>query len=119
MFGMRMSNVLIGALVPTAQAGVGTGMLLYFPMPFFAAVYLPLEVMPEGIWGAFDAVTDSPEIRRAFQDLWNAQRSEETDGRTAERWFATGAKRGRSGESGTRGASSASSASSAVGEARR
>jgi ABC-2 type transport system permease protein len=42
-------GVLIGALVPTAQAGVGTGMLLYFPMLFFAGIYLPLEIMPEGL----------------------------------------------------------------------
>lgn len=42
-------GVLIGALVPTAQAGSGMGMLLYFPMLFFAGVYLPLEIMPQGL----------------------------------------------------------------------
>ena len=35
-------GALIGALVPTAQAGVGTGMLVYFPMLFFAGIYLSL-----------------------------------------------------------------------------
>lgn len=42
-------GVLIGALVPTAQAGVGAGMLLYFPMLFFAGIYLPVEIMPVGL----------------------------------------------------------------------
>jgi ABC-2 type transport system permease protein len=42
-------GVCIGAFVPTAQAGVGAGMLLYFPMLFFAGIYLPLEVMPDGL----------------------------------------------------------------------
>lgn len=39
-------GVLIGALVPTAQGGVGTGMLLYFPMLFFAGIYLPPWDLP-------------------------------------------------------------------------
>lgn len=42
-------GVLIGARVRTAQAGVGVGMLLYFPMLFFAGIYLPLEIMPDGL----------------------------------------------------------------------
>lgn len=42
-------GLLIGALVPTANSGQGLGMLLYFPMLFFGGVYIPLEVMPEGV----------------------------------------------------------------------
>lgn len=62
-------GVLIGALVPTAQAGVGTGMLVYFPMLFFAGIYLPLEVMPEGLrtvssWTPAGAAVD------ALGDAW-------------------------------------------------
>jgi len=40
---------LIGAFVPTASSGQAVGMLLYFPLLFFAGVYIPLQVMPQGI----------------------------------------------------------------------
>lgn len=42
-------GVLIGAVVPTASSGQAIGMLVYFPLLFFAGVYVPLEVMPEGL----------------------------------------------------------------------
>ena len=42
-------GLLIGAVVPTANSGQGLGMMLYFPLLFFAGVYIPLEVMPDGI----------------------------------------------------------------------
>jgi ABC-2 type transport system permease protein len=42
-------GLLIGAVVPTANSGQAIGMLLYFPLLFFAGVYIPLEVMPEGV----------------------------------------------------------------------
>lgn len=42
-------GVLIGAVVPTAGSGQAFGMLVYFPLLFFAGVYVPLEVMPEGL----------------------------------------------------------------------
>lgn len=42
-------GLLIGAAVPTANSGQAIGMLLYFPLLFFAGVYIPLEVMPEGV----------------------------------------------------------------------
>jgi ABC-2 type transport system permease protein len=42
-------GLLIGALVPNATAGQATGMILYFPLLFFAGVYIPREVMPEGM----------------------------------------------------------------------
>lgn len=62
-------GVLIGAVVPTAQAGVGTGMLLYFPMLFFAGIYLPIEIMPAGLrtlsgWTPAGAAVD------ALGDAW-------------------------------------------------
>lgn len=40
---------LIGAMVPTANSGQAIGMLVYFPLLFFAGVYIPLQVMPEGV----------------------------------------------------------------------
>ncbi len=42
-------GLLIGAVAPTASSGQAIGMLLYFPLLFFAGVYIPLEVMPEGV----------------------------------------------------------------------
>jgi len=42
-------GLLIGAVVPTANSGQAVGMLLYFPLLFFAGVYIPLEVMPAGV----------------------------------------------------------------------
>ena len=42
-------GLLIGAVVPTANSGQGLGMMVYFPLLFFAGVYIPLEVMPEGV----------------------------------------------------------------------
>lgn len=42
-------GLLIGSVVPTATSGQSIGMLLYFPLLFFAGVYIPLEVMPEGV----------------------------------------------------------------------
>ena len=42
-------GLLIGAVVPTANSGQAIGMLLYFPLLFFAGVYIPLEVMPAGV----------------------------------------------------------------------
>jgi ABC-2 type transport system permease protein len=42
-------GVLIGAVVPTASSGQAIGMLVYFPLLFFAGVYVPLEVMSDGL----------------------------------------------------------------------
>lgn len=42
-------GLLIGAVVPTANSGQAVGMLLYFPLLFFAGVYIPLQVMPQGV----------------------------------------------------------------------
>ncbi len=61
-------GLLIGAVVPTANSGQGLGMMVYFPLLFFAGVYIPLEVMPEGVraisgWtpagAAVEALTES------------------------------------------------------------
>ncbi len=42
-------GLLIGAVAPTASSAQAIGMLLYFPLLFFGGVYIPLEVMPEGV----------------------------------------------------------------------
>lgn len=62
-------GALLGALVPTAQTGVGAGMLLYFPMLFFAGIYLPLQVMPEGLQ-TFSARTPPGAAVQALSDAW-------------------------------------------------
>ena len=62
-------GVLLGALVPTAQTGVGAGMLLYFPMLFFAGIYLPLQIMPEGLQ-TFSARTPPGAAVQALSDAW-------------------------------------------------
>ena len=62
-------GALLGALVPTAQTGVGAGMLLYFPMLFFAGIYLPLEIMPEGLQ-ALSARTPPGAAVQALSDAW-------------------------------------------------
>ena len=62
-------GVLLGALVPTAQAGVGAGMLVYFPMLFFAGIYLPLEIMPDGL-RTFSSWTPPGAAADALGDAW-------------------------------------------------
>ena len=62
-------GALLGALVPTAQAGVGACMLVYFPMLFFAGIYLPLEIMPAGL-RSFSAWTPPGAAVDALGDAW-------------------------------------------------
>ena len=62
-------GVLIGALVPTAQAGTGTGMLLYFPMLFFAGIYVPLAIMPAGL-RTISGWTPAGAAANALGDAW-------------------------------------------------
>lgn len=62
-------GLLIGALVPTASSGQGIGMLFYFPLLFFAGVYLPLEVMPEGV-RTVSGYTPSGAVVQALSASW-------------------------------------------------
>ena len=62
-------GALLGALVPTAQAGVGAGMLTYFPMMFFAGVYLPLEIMPAGLRTVSERTPPGAAVQ-ALGDAW-------------------------------------------------
>lgn len=62
-------GALLGALVPTAQTGVGAGMLVYFPMLFFAGIYLPLQIMPDGLQ-TFSARTPPGAAVQALGDAW-------------------------------------------------
>lgn len=62
-------GLLIGALVPTANSGQGLGMLLYFPLLFFAGVYIPLQVMPEGVQ-TISSFTPAGAAVQALSDSW-------------------------------------------------
>ena len=62
-------GVLIGAVVPTANSGQAIGMLLYFPLLFFAGVYIPLEVMPDGI-RTVSSYTPSGAAVQALSSSW-------------------------------------------------
>ncbi|MGI9594923.1 MAG: ABC transporter permease [Acidimicrobiales bacterium] len=62
-------GLLIGSVVPTANTGQGIGMLLYFPLLFFAGVYVPIEVMPSGI-RAISSYTPAGAAAQALGDSW-------------------------------------------------
>lgn len=68
-FSLLAVGLLIGAVEPTASSGQGIGILLYFPMLFFAGVYMPLQVMPEGIRTA-SSYTSSGAVVQALSDSW-------------------------------------------------
>lgn len=62
-------GLLIGAVVPTATSGQAAGMILYFPLLFFAGVYVPLEVMPEAI-RTISTYTPAGAAAQALSDSW-------------------------------------------------
>lgn len=62
-------GLLVGAVAPTANSGQGIGMLLYFPLLFFAGVYIPLQVMPDGI-ETISGYTPAGAAVRALTDAW-------------------------------------------------
>lgn len=63
-------GLLIGAVVPTATSGQAVGMILYFPLLFFAGVYIPLQVMPQGIQ-TISSYTPAGAAVRALSDSWS------------------------------------------------
>lgn len=62
-------GLLIGALVPSANSGSAFGMLVYFPLLFFAGVYIPLEVMPQGV-RTISSYTPSGAAVQALSSSW-------------------------------------------------
>jgi ABC-2 type transport system permease protein len=62
-------GLLIGALVRTATSGQGLGMLFYFPLLFFAGVYIPLQVMPSGV-RTISGYTPAGAAVQALSDSW-------------------------------------------------
>ncbi len=70
-------GLLIGSVAPTASTGQGIGMLLYFPLQFFAGVYIPLEVMPDGI-RTVSRYTPAGAAVQALSDSWTGSTPETT-----------------------------------------
>ncbi len=62
-------GLLIGAVVPTAASGQAIGMLFYFPLLFFAGVYIPIEIMPEGV-RTLSGYTPSGAAAQALSASW-------------------------------------------------
>lgn len=66
---MLAIGLLIGAVAPTVASGQGIGMAVYFPMLFFAGVYFPRDVMPEGLRRVSD-LTPAGAAVQALSDTW-------------------------------------------------
>ncbi|MGB0112134.1 MAG: ABC transporter permease [Ilumatobacteraceae bacterium] len=62
-------GLLVGAVVPTATAGQSVGMLLFFPLLFFAGVYVPMPVMPDGVQ-TVSGFTPAGAAVEALSDSW-------------------------------------------------
>jgi ABC-2 type transport system permease protein len=62
-------GLLIAAVAPRAKAASGIGMLVYFPMLFFAGVWTPGPTMPDGARRISD-FTPLGAASQAMQDAW-------------------------------------------------
>ncbi len=62
-------GLLVGALVRTSVSGQAIGMAIYFPMLFFAGVWIPRTVMGEGL-RLFSDLTPLGSAVQALEDSW-------------------------------------------------
>ncbi len=62
-------GLLIGALARTTVSGQAIGMAVYFPMLFFAGVWIPRSVMPDGLRTVSD-FTPLGSAVQALEDAW-------------------------------------------------
>ena len=62
-------GLLVGALARTTTAGQAIGMAIYFPMLFFAGVWIPRSVMPDGLLTVSD-LTPLGSAVQALEDSW-------------------------------------------------
>jgi ABC-2 type transport system permease protein len=67
---MLAIGLLIGAVAPTVSSGQAIGMAVYFPMLFFAGVYVPRGAMSEGLRAVSD-LTPSGAAVQALTDTWS------------------------------------------------
>jgi len=66
MLGM---GLLIGAIARTVSAAQGIGMVVYFPMLFFAGVWFPRDAMSDGLRNVSDLTPTGASVQ-ALQDTW-------------------------------------------------
>jgi ABC-2 type transport system permease protein len=62
-------GLLVGALVRTSVSGQAVGMAIYFPMLFFAGVWIPRTIMGEGL-RLFSDLTPLGSAVQALEDSW-------------------------------------------------
>lgn len=62
-------GLLVGAVAPTTVAGQAIGMAVYFPMLFFAGVWIPRTIMPDGLRTVSD-FTPLGSAVQALEDSW-------------------------------------------------
>jgi ABC-2 type transport system permease protein len=63
-------GLLVGALVRSSNAGQAIGMGIYFPMLFFAGVWIPRQIMSEGLL-RFSDLTPLGAAVQALGDAWS------------------------------------------------
>lgn len=66
---MLSFGLLVGAFASTASSGTAIGMALYFPMLFFAGVWIPRGIMPDWLLTASDLTPLGSSVQ-ALQDSW-------------------------------------------------
>jgi ABC-2 type transport system permease protein len=62
-------GLLVGALVRSTSSGAAVGMGIYFPMLFFAGVWIPRSVMPDGLRTVSDFTPLGAAVQ-AMNDSW-------------------------------------------------
>jgi ABC-2 type transport system permease protein len=62
-------GLLVGAVAPTTVSGQAIGMAIYFPMLFFAGVWIPRSIMPDGLL-TFSDLTPLGSAVAAFDASW-------------------------------------------------
>jgi ABC-2 type transport system permease protein len=62
-------GLLVGAVAPTTAAGQAIGMAIYFPMLFFAGVWIPRSIMSDGLRTVSD-LTPLGAAVQALEDSW-------------------------------------------------
>lgn len=62
-------GLLVGAVAPTTAAGQAIGMAIYFPMLFFAGVWIPRSIMSDGL-RTVSNLTPLGAAVQALEDSW-------------------------------------------------
>lgn len=62
-------GLLVGALARTTTSGQAIGMGIYFPMLFFAGLWIPRRIMPDGLLTVSD-LTPMGSAVQALEDSW-------------------------------------------------